>query len=471
MAEIPSDIRDWIAEVTGGKFIGSRQVTAGGREGHAVDVELNGEALPLFIQIARPNMAGASSFIPMEREAEVFRALKPNGIPVPKVWGVNIERQAMLLERVKGRAWMHAPPTQEEQLSVAQDFIRHLAAWHSLDPRDLELPSFQPVLSAREHQKLIVKDMRERSQAGGGELEPVLRISLDFLERELPDYDGRAVLLQGDTGPGNFMYEDGKVTGVIDWELAHLGDPMDDIAWVTWRTTQHTFTHLPDRLREYEALSGNTLDDARIHYYRVNACVRLASSGSGQWGGFGLPGMGVSQPRAATLQPVTAAADRSADGSAFVFTILHRRMRLEALMAALKLSPPAEIELSDAPMKDYGGMYEDILAKLLIAVKRTQDVAAANLMKGIARQVKYLKEADRNGVKFNDLEQDDVSQLLGRKFEDLTEARKALYAATIDRKVSDETYLQYHWRRLLRDEHIMREVAGSVYKRGWPPIH
>ena len=106
------------------------------------------------------------------------------------------------------------------------------------------------------------------------------------------------MLVQGDTGPGNFMYENGKVTGVIDWELAHLGDPMDDIAWLSWRTTQHTFTHLPDRLREYEALSGFKIDDARVIYYRVNACVRLASSGSGPWGGFGLPGMGVKAPRA-----------------------------------------------------------------------------------------------------------------------------------------------------------------------------
>jgi len=74
----------------------------------------------------------------------------------------------------------------------------------------------------------------------------------------------------------NLMYADGRVSAVVDWELAHFGDPMDDVAWVTWRTTQHTFTHLPDRLKEYEALSGHTLSPDRIRYYRVNACVRLA---------------------------------------------------------------------------------------------------------------------------------------------------------------------------------------------------
>ena len=47
------------------------------------------------------------------------------------------------------------------------------------------------------------------------------------------------------------------MTAIVDWELAHFGDPMDDIAWVSLRTVQDTFTHLPDRLREYEAPSGH----------------------------------------------------------------------------------------------------------------------------------------------------------------------------------------------------------------------
>jgi hypothetical protein len=377
----------------------------------------------------------------------------------------------LLVDRVDGTTWMHPPATPEEQLSVARDFIQHLAAWHGLDVNAMDLPSFKPVLSIREHQRRTVRDMRARAGAGGGEIEPVLRMSLDFLERELPDYDGPPVLVQGDTGPGNFMYRDGKVAGIIDWELAHLGDPMDDIAWLSWRTTQHTFTHLPDRLREYEALSGNRIDEDRVRYYRVNACVRLASSGSGQWGGFGLPGMGAAAPRAATNAPITAEADRSADGSAFIFTILHRRMRLEALMAALKLPIPSDAEIEEAPAKDYARMYEDILGTLQIAVKRTEDRTAANLIKGVARAVKYLKEADRNALHFDRLEQDDIGRMLERRFETLTEARQALYAAAVNRKIGDDAYLFYHWRRLSRDAHIMRVAAGSIHGRTWPPLH
>ena len=471
MADIPLDVKGWIEGVTGGAFVASRQVAAGGRSGHFVDVERDGETLKLFLQLGRGADGVGTSFLPIEREAEVMRALAPSGLPAPKVWGVDAERQALLVDRVDGVTWMHPPETPEEQLSVAQDFIRHLATWHGLDVRALDLPSFQPVLSIREHQRRTVQEMRARAEVGGGEIEPVLRMSLEFLERELPDYDGPPVLVQGDTGPGNFMYRDGRVAGIIDWELAHLGDPMDDIAWLSWRTTQHTFTHLPDRLREYEALSGNRIDEDRVRYYRVNACVRLASSGSGQWGGFGLPGMGAATSRAASNKPITAESDRSADGSAFIFTILHRRMRLEALMAALKLPLPPETEIDEAPAKDYARMYEDILGTLQIAVKRTEDRTAANLIKGVARSVKYLKEADRNAQHFGAQERDDIGQMLGRRFETLTEARQALYAAAARRTISDEAYLFYHWRRLSRDAHIMRAAAGSIHGRTWPPLH
>ena len=62
---------------------------------------------------------------------------------------------------------------------------------------------------------------------------------------------------------------------MVDWELAHLGDPMDDIAWLSLRATQEPFTDFPTRLREYEALSGNHVDEARVHYYQVMAETKL----------------------------------------------------------------------------------------------------------------------------------------------------------------------------------------------------
>ena len=111
--------------------------------------------------------------------------------------------------------------------------------------------------------------------ARGGTPDPALVFSLRWLRDHIPPYDGPPVLVQGDTGPGNFMYLGGRVTAVVDWELAHLGDPMDDIAWLSLRATQEPFTDFPTRLREYEALSGNVIDEDRVRYYQVMAETKL----------------------------------------------------------------------------------------------------------------------------------------------------------------------------------------------------
>ena len=153
--------------------------------------------------------------------------------------------------------------------------------------------------------------------APDGSIDPLLQLSVDWLDRTVPDYDGPVVIVQGDTGPGNFMYEDGHVTAIVDWELSHFGDPMDDIAWVSLRTVQDTFTHLPDRLREYEAASGHAIDEQRVWYYRLFAETRLTSNSAGA-GAMG------SAPREG--QPV--ARDI---GNGIIYGMLHRRLTIEAL--------------------------------------------------------------------------------------------------------------------------------------------
>jgi aminoglycoside phosphotransferase (APT) family kinase protein len=463
----------WIRMQVGGDIVAGKRVPAGGRHGWLLDVKDGTGAIHgLFLQQARKGAGDTaiSAFMGFEKEAEVYRALAGSGIPIPKVWGLNSDLGVLLLDRVKGVTWMHPPADPVEQLSVAQDFIRHIATWHRLDPRDLDLPSFKPVRTAREHQKARLAEFRLRAEGGGEPIEPLLRISLEWLEANLPDYEGPVVLVQGDTGPGNFMYADGRVTGIIDWELAHLGDPMDDVAWMSWRTVQHTFTDFAARMAEYEALSGHKLDEKRVNYYRVNACVLLAAMGSGQHGGFGLPAMGPGRPPNPNGEPVAAEADRAADGSAFIFTTLHRRMRLEALAAAMGLHLPSREIAEQASEPEASRLYDQVLEALRSATPRIEDRTASALVKGVARTVKYLKETARNAALFEAHELDSIGRLLGARPASLVDGRQALYAAAVERRVSDEDYIRYHWDRLIRDDFLMRTAAGAVYQRTWPKV-
>ena len=466
MGDIDPEIQAWIEAAAEGELVAIEQIPAGGRTGYRVGVKAaDGTERKLFLQ--RGSRAGVGAFIGFTREAEVYRALEPLGIPIPHVWGVDEAQDFFLVDRAEGQAWFQAPRDPAVALAVAQDFMRQLATWHRAGADSLELPTFGPVKTVREHQLDQLRDIKASFEAEDARspIDPLARAQLDHLLEHVPDFDGAPVLVQGDTGPGNFLYMGEEVTAIIDWELAHLGDPMDDIAWLSWRSTQHGWPDFPARLREYEAVSGIAVDPSRVYYYRLNACARLGP-------GFGLADMGqqAAQRRAAAAGRVDAAVDRTADGSGFIMNMLHRRMRLTAQADAMGLELPGREVGAEAEAGEHAYLYDVVLDQLKGIVDRVDDRVAASLAKGAARQVKYLKEIDRNGARFETHEIADLERLLGSSPSSLGEGRADLAEAVRNEKVAIEDYMLYHWNRLIRDDWLMRPSSGAMYDRGWPAL-
>jgi aminoglycoside phosphotransferase len=466
LAEVIADdaVVAWVERTARGSVLDVVQVAGGGRSGFAVDVDVDGAVVPLFLQ--RGGRGGMASFMGFAREAEVYRALEPLGIPIPHVWGVDEDLDVFLVDRAPGHVWFRPPGDPVVAEAVAHDFMGHLGRWHSVPARALDLPSFGPIRTVREHQEEQLAGIRaffereDRVQP----IDPLARAQLDHLLHHVPDVDGEPVLVQGDTGPGNFMYEGRRVSAIVDWELAHVGDPMDDIAWLSWRATQQGWPDFPARLREYEAASGIAVDPARVRYYRLNACARLGPR-------FGLADMGEGTTRPlGPVGAVDAAVDRYADGSGLVMNMLHRRMRLTAQAEALGIELPGRTVPDEAPPLPHAGLYENVLGQLRDVVERVDDRAVSNLAKGAARQVKYLKELDRNRALFEARELDDLGCLLDGTPPTVAAGRAALVDATRVGKVDLDDYLLYHWARLVRDDWMMRDASGSMYERGWPEL-
>lgn len=455
--KLPTHILDWVEEATDHTVLGTRRVPGGAsREAWFIDTrDSTGSDHPLFLRYSRERPSTTGPFLPLRTEAEVFLALRDTNVAVPRILAVHPEQDAILSERVPGETWFHRIHNPHEQIRVAKDFIRNLSALHQLNPQELDLPSFKPVKSPRAHALDEIALMRQRARAPDGSIDPLLTLCLHWLETNVPDYEGPTVLVQGDTGPGNFMYHNGRVTAVVDWELAHLGDPMDDIAWLSLRTVQHTFTDFPERLAEYQALSGHLIDAERIWYYRLFAEVRLAT-------------LSPSTQELSTL-PRPAEAEQDV-GNLFIYRILHQRLLLEALakLIGLELPPPA---LPDADTTTtHTPLYDTCLNSLRSLVPQIEDALATRWAKGAARILKYLKEVDRHGAWLQESERQDVSQLLGYYPHSLAQGRQELDQALNTGSVSPQAYISYRWRRLLRNDFLMREASGALRSRTWPPI-
>jgi aminoglycoside phosphotransferase (APT) family kinase protein len=461
---LPDDILDWIAEESGGTVGAAHRVPGGAsREAWFIDVvDPDGTTRELFLRYSRRPTPPDGAFLDLRTEAAIFAALQDTDVTVPRMLGVHPVHEAMLAERVPGQTWFRLIRDPDEQVEVAQDFIRNLAALHRLDPAALPLPErLLPIRTNRTHALDEIALMRRRATDGRGVIDPLVRIALDWLERNVPDDVAPVVLVQGDTGPGNFLYHEGRVTAVLDWELAHLGDPMDDIAWLSLRTVQDTFTHFPDRLREYEALSGHRVDPERVWYYRLFAETRLT-----------------------TARPASSPADPGADegsgeqpvvgdiGNGIIYGMLHRRLTMEALLHVTglepaRVDPSREVEPDTA---EWHAQYDRVLGSLQVIVPRIEDPLANQWAKGVGRMVKYLQEADTYGRPFGRAELADIAALLGHEPASLADGRRLLAEASDAGRIADDDYVVYAWRRLQRDDFLLRTASGALAGRTWPPL-
>ena len=116
---------------------------------------------------------------------------------------------------------------------------------------------------------------------------PVMTLAERWLRENAPVCD-KPVIVHGDLRMGNFMFEEpsGKFTAILDWELGHIGDFHEDIAWViqklfgVWRDDGVFLVCglLPrdEFLAAYQAQSGNVIDPAKLRYYEILNAYKCA---------------------------------------------------------------------------------------------------------------------------------------------------------------------------------------------------
>ena len=122
---------------------------------------------------------------------------------------------------------------------------------------------------------------------------PVVTLAERWLRENAPVCEA-PVMVHGDLRMGNFMFEEpsGDFTAVLDWELAHIGDFHEDIAWTmqklfgAWRDDGVFLVSglLPrdEFVEQYERASGNRIDPVKLRYYEVLNAYKCAVMDLGQ---------------------------------------------------------------------------------------------------------------------------------------------------------------------------------------------
>lgn len=118
---------------------------------------------------------------------------------------------------------------------------------------------------------------------------PVFQLGLSWLRDRMPRIPERLAIVHGDVRNGNLIIDDGGLAAVLDWEVAKIGDPMEDLAWLClrcWRFGQDTievggFGDRQTLIDAYEQ-AGGSFDAHAFHWWKVLGTLRWGLGLSGQ---------------------------------------------------------------------------------------------------------------------------------------------------------------------------------------------
>lgn len=318
--------------------------------------------------------------IDVAREAVVYRALASTAVPVPEVIGVAPGGAAILLERLRGSDDL----TAETRDAVLADFVDVLAALHTLDVDALDLPGFDVPRTPEDHALLDLVRWAALATGAGLPLDPLAHYAGGYLLAHAPATVARTSLVQGDTGIGNFVASGDRVVGLVDMEFAHVGDPMDDLAWVLMRGLGDDPAPL---LARYTRRSGIPLDRRSLSYYAV--AVRY---------------------RCVITTTLAVARGGGARGWAAYLMATERFLRELAvtLRDHLGVDEP-DLDLPDAPATPRTAWYDELLGGVRAAVRGIADPELRERTRNEQILVHHLRAYDRIGRELDALDHDDAA--------------------------------------------------------------
>jgi aminoglycoside phosphotransferase (APT) family kinase protein len=182
------------------------------------------------MQRVRPGHPGGLGF-----EPQVLMQAQTAGVPVPQLVfdgsaSDALERPFMIVRAVEGETIARKILRDDEFSSARSVLASQLgeAAARTHMVGDESVPGL-PGPDQLTMYRTVMDEL--------GEPHPVFEIAFRWLEQNRPSQD-RRTLVHGDLRLGNIMVDSSGLTAVLDWELAHMGDPMEDLGWLcvrAWR--------------------------------------------------------------------------------------------------------------------------------------------------------------------------------------------------------------------------------------------
>ena len=387
--------------------------------------------------------AGAGDDAAFLREAAVLRALSgplaSAGVRVAPYFASIPEQRALVCGLVKGEDRFGNLADVQQRSALARDFMAQLAALHRIDVAKAPVEGMGRVEPAEALIRRRIAAVRETNS--GKAWDPLIHLSLDWLEANIPDDMPPPVIVHGDAGPGNFLFEGDRVTALLDWELVHYGDPMADLAMLCLRMLFQGFVPLPEAFAAYQAAGGYPVNLKRLRFWRL-----LFQTGFARRSRYDDP----DAPPPPNL------------GMNLVYSTIHRRVLSEALADAADVALP-QVALPEALPGAHDHSYSIALDDIRnTIVPRLTDQQAAVKAKGMARLIKWWRAIERFGPGFQAAEKSELETALNQEFADHAAAWSAFCKCVAGGSIAIDRAIVLCNAHETREAALMADAMGGL---------
>jgi aminoglycoside phosphotransferase (APT) family kinase protein len=280
-AELLRCVASWCPGATG--VVGAAKLSGGAsQETWTFDIAHPDGSIGAILRRSPPGYGAAPSRAAgLNNEAVLMQLAGDAGVPSPRVLHVLRPQDDLgtgfIMQRVEGETIARKILRDEQFAKARPQLARQLgtvaAGIHGL-PRE-QLPTLREMTSTKEIGEL------ERDYRSFNWPRPVFELALRWLKRHDPGPPEEVTLVHGDFRHGNLIIGPDGVRAVLDWELAHTGDPMEDLGWVcvnSWRFGEIDkpvggFGSREELFAGYEA-AGRKVDPARVAFWEVMGTLR-----------------------------------------------------------------------------------------------------------------------------------------------------------------------------------------------------
>jgi hypothetical protein len=322
-------------------------------------------------------------------------------VPVPYIYGLCEDPQAIVMQLVPGSRDVSTAKSDAERQAVARQWIDAMARMHQLPlqpfvEQGIRLPASAEDITLAGLEAYYPLYARNKTKP-----QPLAEFALGWLRRNVPQHRTRPGFVQYDSG--QFLFENGQVHGLYDFEFAMIGDPLADLASARMRDNYEPLgDRFADLYRYYQQVTGEPADPDVVRYHTA----LFATVSTMQF-----------SASVATPQP------GDPHDTYTEFDIALRRVVVHALAEAMgvPLQTPTLDIVSSGPNAQLLTMLADALAQVEVG----SDFQKTKL-RAVSKLVEYLGRGDAMELHLRELEQQEAQVLLDRTFGDYSEIDAAL---------------------------------------------